>query len=89
MNFLEAALGKRLCPASWPRVDADDCHYQICPLCGIAYAYDWATLRPTRRLTRRYDAVHAQAMASNRQQITPSPPEVSLPRSSRQRVQSR
>jgi hypothetical protein len=84
MNFWKRLWGSGCAHRfSWPRVDANGCHYQICPLCGIAYEYDWATMRRTRRLTGRHDAVHAQAMASNRQEIGSSRLEMSLPRSSR------
>jgi hypothetical protein len=35
---------------TWPRMDSHGRHYQICPLCGIAYEYDWSTMRRTDRL---------------------------------------
>jgi hypothetical protein len=35
---------------SWPRVDANGNHYQICSLCGTAYEYDWKQMRRTEHL---------------------------------------
>jgi len=35
---------------TWPRVDSDGRHYQICLSCGAAYEYDWKKMRPTGRL---------------------------------------
>ena len=35
---------------NWPRIDADGRHYQICPLCGTAYEYDWRMMRRTDRV---------------------------------------
>jgi hypothetical protein len=35
---------------SWPRIDNDGRHYQICLLCGTAYEYDWTSMRRTSRL---------------------------------------
>lgn len=35
---------------SWPRVDANGRHYQICLLCGIAYEYDWTEMRRTNHV---------------------------------------
>ena len=52
---------------SWPRADANGCHYQICSLCGTAYEYDWTTMRRTRRLVPRRGTVELQAMTSSRQ----------------------
>ncbi len=34
---------------TWPRIDDDGRHYQICVLCGTAYEYDWETLSRTNR----------------------------------------
>ena len=44
----------RICPHrfSWPRIDDNDRHYQICLLCGTAYEYDWQTMSRTNRLLR-------------------------------------
>jgi hypothetical protein len=35
---------------SWPRVDQDGRHYQICLTCGTAYEYDWKKMRLTKKL---------------------------------------
>ncbi|HVN18224.1 MAG TPA: hypothetical protein VMU05_05605 [Dongiaceae bacterium] len=35
---------------SWPRIDENGRHYQICLLCGTAYEYDWRMMRRTNRL---------------------------------------
>jgi hypothetical protein len=35
---------------SWPRVDTNGRHYQICSVCGTAYEYDWKLMRRTERL---------------------------------------
>jgi hypothetical protein len=35
---------------SWPRVDDNGRHYQICLACGAAYEYDWMAMRRTNRL---------------------------------------
>jgi hypothetical protein len=35
---------------SWPRIDDDGRHYQICLACGTAYEYDWKMMRRTSRL---------------------------------------
>ncbi|MGB8987266.1 MAG: hypothetical protein WCC37_11735 [Candidatus Sulfotelmatobacter sp.] len=51
MNFLKWILGRGCSHKfSWPRIDADGRHYQICPLCGTAYEYDWRMMRRTDRL---------------------------------------
>jgi hypothetical protein len=49
MSFLTHLLG---CTHrfSWPRIDNDGHHYQICLACGTAYEYDWRTMRQTGRL---------------------------------------
>lgn len=51
MEFLKKLLG-RGCKHkfSWPRVDANGRHYQICSGCGIAYEYDWKLMRRTGQL---------------------------------------
>jgi hypothetical protein len=51
MNFLKRLFG-RGCrhQFAWPRVDAHGDHYQICSICGTAYAYDWRMMRRTDRL---------------------------------------
>lgn len=35
---------------SWPRIDDNGRHYQICLACGTAYEYDWTAMRRTDRL---------------------------------------
>jgi hypothetical protein len=35
---------------SWPRIDDNGRHYQICLACGTAYEYDWTMMRRTDRL---------------------------------------
>ena len=35
---------------SWPRIDDNGRHYQICLACGTAYEYDWRMMRRTNRL---------------------------------------
>lgn len=35
---------------SWPRIDDNGLHYQICLACGTAYEYDWSLMRRTDRL---------------------------------------
>jgi aspartyl/asparaginyl beta-hydroxylase (cupin superfamily) len=49
MSFLTHLLG---CTHrfSWPRIDNDGHHYQICLACGTAYEYDWRTMQQTGRL---------------------------------------
>jgi hypothetical protein len=51
MTFFKRFFGN-LCPHrfTWPRVDANDRHYQICLVCGTAYEYDWRSMRRTGRL---------------------------------------
>ena len=41
---------------AWPRIDANDRHYQTCVDCGTAYEYDWKMMRRTGRLAT--DAHH-------------------------------
>jgi hypothetical protein len=51
MNFLKLLLGKGCSHQfSWPRVDNEGRHYQICSRCGTAYEYDWELMRRTDRL---------------------------------------
>ena len=61
---------------SWPRIDAEGCHYQICLRCGIAYEYDWTTMSRTRRLKIGSNTVNVPAISSNRQQFPVSPPKM-------------
>jgi hypothetical protein len=35
---------------SWPRIDDQGRHYQVCLACGTAYGYDWVAMRRTGRL---------------------------------------
>jgi hypothetical protein len=51
MSFFARLLGKE-CKHyfSWPRTDNDGRYYQICSRCGIAYEYDWVSMRRTDRL---------------------------------------
>jgi hypothetical protein len=40
MNVLNRLFGRGCSHRfTWPRIDADGRHYQICPLCGTAYEY--------------------------------------------------
>jgi len=51
MNLLNRFFGRGCSHRfAWPRVDANGRHYQICPLCGTAYEYDWGMMRRTHRL---------------------------------------
>ncbi len=51
MNFLKSLLGRGCTHRfSWPRIDDDGRHYQICLACGTAYEYDWSGMRRTDRL---------------------------------------
>jgi hypothetical protein len=51
MNFLKQLL-KQGCTHrfSWPRIDDQGRHYQICLACGTAFEYDWEMMRRTGRL---------------------------------------
>ena len=56
MNFLKRLLGSGCSHRfAWPRIDANDRHYQTCLDCGTAYEYDWKMMRRTGRLA---DARH-------------------------------
>ncbi len=51
MNFLKKLLARGCAHRfSWPRIDDDGRHYQVCLICGTAYEYDWKMMRRTRRL---------------------------------------
>ncbi|MFY9561119.1 MAG: hypothetical protein WAQ52_12870 [Terriglobales bacterium] len=65
MIFWKRLLG-RGCPHrfSWPRIDTDGRHYQICLVCGTAYEYDWTMMRRTGRLMVM-DAQHGMQTISN------------------------
>ena len=32
---------------SWPRIDENGRHYQVCLACGTAYEYDWQAMKRT------------------------------------------
>lgn len=51
MNFLKQLL-KQGCTHrfSWPRIDDQGRHYQICLACGTVFEYDWDMMRRTGRL---------------------------------------
>jgi hypothetical protein len=79
MNFWKRLLGRGCAHRfSWPRMDADGCHYQICVLCGTAYEYDWTMMCRTRQLMVRSRTVNVLAISSNRQQLSVSPPEMPI-----------
>ncbi|HXM05541.1 MAG TPA: hypothetical protein VN939_23205 [Chthoniobacterales bacterium] len=50
MNLLKRFLQACSHKFTWPRIDANGRHYQICLLCGTAYEYDWRMMRRTERL---------------------------------------
>jgi hypothetical protein len=52
MNFFMQLFRQGFCSHrfSWPRIDHDGRHYQICLLCGTAYEYDWRTMRRTDKM---------------------------------------
>jgi hypothetical protein len=65
MNFLKWFLGRGCSHQfTWPRIDANGRHYQICPLCGTAYEYDWRMMRRTDRLLVT-NGQHPLALARN------------------------
>lgn len=35
---------------SWPRIDSNGNHYQVCLACGVAYEYDWKGMKRTNRV---------------------------------------
>jgi hypothetical protein len=50
MNFLKRMFaGGCLHRFSWPRIDENGRHYQVCSLCGISYEYDWKEMKRTGR----------------------------------------
>ena len=54
MSFLKRLFGRScLHRFSWPRVDTNGHHYQICSDCGTAYLYDWKMMRRMERLVIR------------------------------------
>jgi hypothetical protein len=50
-RFLKQLLST-LCPHrfSWPHSGAHGQDYQVCLICGVAYEYDWITMRRTRQI---------------------------------------
>lgn len=51
MNFLRRLFGRGCCHSfTWPRTDTNGQYYQICSLCGVAYEYDWETMKRTDHL---------------------------------------
>jgi hypothetical protein len=51
MNLLKRFLGNWCIHRfAWPRIGANDRHYQICLLCGTAYEYDWTIMQRTDRV---------------------------------------
>lgn len=50
MSFLKRVFGRGCSHRfTWPRLDANGQHYQICLTCGAAYEYDWNGMRLTGR----------------------------------------
>jgi hypothetical protein len=51
MNLLRKFFGQGCTHRfSWPRIDDQGRHYQICLACGTAFEYDWGLMRRTGRL---------------------------------------
>jgi hypothetical protein len=74
MNFWKRLCGRGCAHRfTWPRIDANGCHYQICLLCGTAYEYDWTTMRRTSRLMLPSSTVNVIAISSDLQQFEASP----------------
>lgn len=55
---------------AWPRIDANDRHYQICLDCGTAYEYDWRMMRRTGRLAIDPSLANLPGRALNGNQIS-------------------
>jgi len=55
MGRISSLLRTSGCPHrfSWPRRLGNGEHYQVCLDCGAEYAYDWQSLRRTRKLTAK------------------------------------
>jgi len=51
MSFLKRVF-RRGCSHrfTWPRLDDNGRHYQVCLTCGAKYEYDWDRMRLTGRL---------------------------------------
>jgi hypothetical protein len=70
MNFWKRLCGRGCAHRfTWPRIDANGCHYQICLLCGTAYEYDWTMMRRTNRLMLPLTTVNVIAISSDLQQL--------------------
>ncbi len=53
MNLLRKLLGQGCTHRfSWPRVDEQGRHYQICLSCGMAFEYDWQQMKHTGRVLK-------------------------------------
>jgi len=51
MSFLKRVFGRGCAHRfTWPRLNENGQHYQICAICGAAYEYDWDGMCPTGRL---------------------------------------
>lgn len=48
---------------SWPRIDQNGDHYQICLSCGAAYEYDWKEMRRSTKLLAQ-NVQHAEMLQS-------------------------
>ncbi len=71
MSFLSRLLGKACAHYfSWPRTDAEGRYYQTCSRCGIAYEYDWATMRRTNHLIRPNVTYSPTSVVIPRNQMT-------------------
>ena len=66
VNFLKLLLRQGCTHRfSWPRIDDNGRHYQICLACGTAYEYDWRMMRRTDRLlvTAVQHALHTSSLS--------------------------
>ena len=61
-------LFEMLCPHnfSWPHTGAYGQDYQVCLICGVAYAYDCSTMRRTGRLPLPASLPQAAAKATSK-----------------------
>jgi hypothetical protein len=80
MNFWKRLCGRGCAHQfSWPRIDAEGRHYQICLRCGAAYEYDWTMMRRTQRLVMQSTMVGVlgfgpSSINSPLRRQTPNPP---------------